>query len=294
MLSSDTSRPTRTTPRAAAAVLAAVVLLAACGGGKKDDDETGSGVDTSTTVGLLNPDGTPAVGGDGPGSGAAPSTVRTPGPSVEPERTDIPLAGRYLYAYTSGAEAGEDRIYDIHDTGERRGHVRQQTYFGAGSSVVAQVVVWFGTDLYYAEAEQRTSGGRAGALCSWNPQFVELDLPLAVGKTWKADSTCSTDGGSRRRVMQARVSGQEDIEVGGVRAKVWVIERTIDTRTEAKGTNVTVVTEDRKVTTDRVTVDRHLLARSSGTESSSLNGVPKGSATFTLALKALNPSKLSN
>ena len=271
------------------------MLLSACGGGKKDDNTTGDAVGTSTTAaGLVNPDGSPVTGADGnPAGGKGPATTTaTGGPAAKgPERNDIPLPGRYTYDYSSGS-ASSERIFDVYDTGERRGHVRQQTYFGSGSTVTAQIVVWFGTDLYYVEAEQRASGSNQGALCSWNPVFVELDLPLQPGKTWKSDSTCSSDGGTRRRTLQARVTGTEDIDVGGVRVKVWVIERTVETHTEAKGSNVTVITDDKKVTTDRFSVDRHLLVRSTGTESSSVNGVPKSTTSFTLTLRSASPAKV--
>lgn len=294
MLSSETSRPTRSAPRAAAAALAAVVLLAACGGGKKDDNATGDAVGTTTTTGgLVNPDGSPVTDASGNPTGGKDTATTKPGggPAKGPERNDIPLPGRYTYDYSTGTSTS-DRTFDVYDAGERRGDVRQQTYFGSGDTVNAQLVVWFGTDLYYVEAEQRASGPNSGALCVWNPGFVELDLPLQVGKTWKADSTCTSDNGSRRRTLQAKVTGTEDVEVGGVRVKVWVIERTVETHTEAKGSNVTVVTDDKRVTTDRFSVDRHLLVRSAGTEATTLNGVPKGTVNFTLSLRSLTPAKV--
>ena len=75
------------------------------------------------------------------------------------------------------------------------------------------------------------SVGEDGAACVWAPPLVSLRAPLVPGASWRADSTCQTDGdrsGGPERVHQvqdAQVSGRSRVAVGGQPVDVWLIKR---------------------------------------------------------------------
>jgi hypothetical protein len=294
-----------------ALALAVLVTAGACGGGGAGSGSKAAGSSSGNETTTTNADGSTAAStGDassgsttkGGGTKAKPSgsaadsasgaTGGTTPEDLGPERTDIPAAGRYTYKYTPTGKSASDKYLDVHDGGDRRGDVRQLLYFGSGSTVTAKQVVWLGTSKYYVEAEQRARETEQAALCAWDPGLVELELPLAVGKSWKGDSSCAADGSTKRRTVDASIKRSDEAVIGGRKVQVFVLERTVVTTSVTKGTNVTVTTEDRDVTTDLVSADRHLLVRSEGTSTSTLNGAPKGATGFTLVLTALDPKPI--
>lgn len=278
--------------RRAVASLAVVSLaFTACssGGGGNDGATGGATSSTAADGGSSNGSGDPTdLGGDGEdlatsGTGAAPTGVD---PSKPVPRDDIPAVGSYVYEFSLNGGEPSERNFVVNPAGEGEGWVRQLFTLFTDEFVERQLVVWL-SDRHYVEIEQRARGGSLSAACVWSPGLLVLELPLEVGATWRGDSTCESEAAKRRRVSEVRVTGTETVTIGGTAVEAVVIERTEATTTDVKTQRVKTV--DKRNTTDLVWRQRGLLLRSSGSQSSTLNGAPKESFEFTTELVSLEP-----
>lgn len=271
--------------------LVVAVFATTCSSG---GDTTKNSNATPTTAG--NGDGTD--GGEGSGTGGTTPASLAPGGAPQPpsgdlskpaRREDIPRAGRYRYDTTVDGKEGEE-VLDVVDSGDGDGYIRQLHIRGQGTTATSQAVVWL-ADLFYAEAEQRTREGSLGLLCVWNPGFVLLPLPVSLGASFSADSTCVQDNEAepqRRRTLEARVTGTDRVDVGGRKVDVFVVEQTMTTSTLDDSPPLDLV--ENQTLTDMVSTDRHLLVRSEGTITSTLNALPQGTPTrFEKELSSLAP-----
>lgn len=292
-------------PRPSTVAVVALVVAQACGGGAP---ATGAGSSTGPV---------PSSAGTGPT--ARPSTsfppsrptttrafagqVQAPPRGVDPSkpvrRADILRPGVYTYRFTQNGQQGDDQVLEVIDQGEGEGWARQLHYFGRGTTVTAQLVVWM-ADRLYAEAEQRQRAAGNGAehspICGWDPGLLEWKLPFRVGSSWRGDSRCvdqqtdpSAPRTTRRRTIEARVTGTQSVEVGGQTVPVFVIERTTTSTSTVDQPPLTVVQQE--TATDLVSAERHLTVRTTGTRSETTNGVPKGlPSPITLDLVSLEPT----
>lgn len=285
----------RRTPLAVLALLVVLLLIAGgCSGSGDDGGSSEEGGDRASTTAVADGPGTAdATGGSATETTLAPATG-TPQPpeggdlTAPARREDIPDVGRYTYETVVNGNDGEEFL-DIIDAGGGDGYLRQLHIRGTDSDATSQAVVWLG-NLFYAEAEQRARGGAMTKVCTWDPGLTLLKLPLTVGTTWVAESTCADAPGDpvRTRRLEVEVTGTDTVDVGGTPTDVVVIK--LKNVTSADDDNPPLHVTETRTSTDLVSTKRHLLVRSEGTLDSALAGVPRGHDTFTKTLVSLDPA----
>ena len=174
-----------------------------------------------------------------------PPTVPAPRPQAAPPPTHPrrapetvpPAPGTYDYSLTEDGRASSAELTVV-AAAARGGELRQdQTWAtpdgtetsGFGWSSRAEQMAW-------SEPDGTTS-------CSYAPEVVWLQLPLAAGAHWQGQSSCSYEAdGAPVRVVQstaARVVTAASTSVGGGRVFCWVIERDVVTTAATGGTTAT-------------------------------------------------------
>lgn len=168
------------------------------------------------------PVATTAPGPAAPGGTAAPATV-TPG------AVKAPAPGTYRYNRVSTADGKKD---------EKQTDVKVEAAGNEGSTSRVRVIVQeegftITHTLAWAPSEVRTEVSRFESSfgtfdCDWNPDSVEYPLPLATGKTWKIDSSCTVTANGQqitvRRTGDFKIVGARSVDVGGTRVSAWVVE----------------------------------------------------------------------
>jgi len=168
---------------------------------------------------------TPAVAAAPAGTMVAPPPSAAPTPDSTPPTTASampatvhrPAPGSYAYHQRVDGDEQEATLLvgaDGSETASAGGHstTLDLRWSDSGVAVIRSV-------------------GEDGAACVWAPPLVSLQAPLAPGASWRADSTCRTDGaqsGEPERVHQvqdAQVSGRSRVAVGGQPVDVWLIKR---------------------------------------------------------------------
>lgn len=183
----------------------------------------------STTVGASGSGGGSAAA---PATTAAPSTTAAPpeaggfadlGPAPDGGAVAMPKPGTYTYAITGGEEPSEGTTrYD--DKGAAPGG--QQfvvTMKGMGIDSTSDVV-WGASDVKV----QKTTlafGGQS-VMCDWEPDHVELVIPLAKGKEWTSSSSCTVGTAIVKRTSSTKVVDARRVRVAGKEIPVWVLEGT--------------------------------------------------------------------
>jgi hypothetical protein len=223
--------------------LVALVLCGSCGSRVRNWDEQlaaqQQGVAAPTTVGrITTTTAQRSSGGHTSGRGSARPTptlksVANTGPLPSPK------PGRYVYDESSNTT-------DEDGNPQRETSVSFETWrvTKASADEVLTSVQARAADAEDGEATRttrfRTTGTQHLALtnvddygdddtssCDFTPPLVTLTLPLRVGSTWKATSTCKDNEGiSQTFKVEARVTGEADDVVGGTRVHTFVISST--------------------------------------------------------------------
>lgn len=187
------------------------------------EETTTSGVleDTTATTTAASTATTSAT----TGTTASSANVRDPGPAQPPAK------GTYVYTFTNSADPSlngnnERKVEELPpEAGSPR---RKTTAKDAAGNTLVQDQRW-SNDGVRATASRITSGGST-IDCEWQPPLLEFALPLSIGKSWKADSTCKTMvAGTQvtiRRVADYKVTGKALDKVGDADVATWVIEST--------------------------------------------------------------------
>lgn len=181
-----------------------------------------------------SPAGTsPAGAGAGAGSGS--TTTAAPlappedlGPATDPGPTKAPRPGVYRYRAQSGGSENEatTTVEDKGTTDAGRNQVLSQRGGGIDSSSDA---VWRNDGLILLRSS--FSFGQTTGECDWDPDFLQLELPLAKGAAWQTKSSCMVTGFGPtplllERTLDAKVVDLRRVRVAGTAVDVWVLEST--------------------------------------------------------------------
>jgi hypothetical protein len=196
---------------------------------------TTASADTSTTIdtGTTAPASTTTQ---------APATTRPLSPTTAPGSAQVPdpgptkppAAGIYTYAITSSAEPSSNGNTDakVEVLPSQNGAARRKQTFNDGQgNTLANEETW-ASDAMRVTTSKIVSQ-QATVDCTWQPPLLVLQLPLAIGKTWSTDSTCTTMvGGTQvtiKRTGQSKVIGKVVDKIGDQSVGTWIIDYTGNT-----------------------------------------------------------------
>lgn len=169
-----------------------------------------------------------------------PSSTTTTSTTIPPPPASPPAPGRYTYAETADGEDGEtvERTYTVEDRPPSEGEERApgelhflvtlETEGGRVTTITswsAEVVMALQTFFRLPETEAR---------CDWNPDLLQLALPIEVDATWSYATSCTADFGSQEvqidREGEVSVSRAERLAVAGEEVDAWRMESKETTR----------------------------------------------------------------
>ena len=217
-----------------------------------------------------------------------PEIVTSAGPASTPGPVSPTPPGSYVYTASGQSGRGSSTTTlteKVANEPTTNGEIRQSVsdVSSDGSFDAHQEVSWRANGLYL-----RSLGlvfGGTTYTCAFTGPVQELALPLAVGKQWPIDGTCTvTFNGAQDTVKlhgSAKVSGIERVAVGGQAVNVWVVDASFDiTGTGAFAFN-SHETATRRLTADGVVV----------TDKSTMTNVPfAGTVSEERQLRSLKPS----
>jgi hypothetical protein len=175
-----------------------------------------------------------------PASTAAPATTAPPAPTTtaapledlgtpsDPGPATPPKAGTYRYK-VSGGDGEKETTTVITDTGSSGSERRQQVKLRGGDLDADNDVAWRPDGVFVLSTV--ITFGQSKGTCDWNPDTVQLKLPIAAGTTWESASTCNMTGLTPTPIPVSRkVTGKvlelRRVRIAGQAVDVWAIEGT--------------------------------------------------------------------
>lgn len=207
--------------------------------GKGDSVETGTGAEsttstttggkatTTTTTGKSKDGAAPATTAAAPATTAttaAPkatttSTTRPAGPVLKPA-----AAGKYDYRVTSTDSDGENDTgtgsYTLSAAREVDGEIRQTEVDTTEGTTTTTSYAWRSDGFYVRSVEEDGSG------CNFEPDIMVIASPPTVGRQWRVDTSCTSDGETVTVTGTSRIARTERITVAGRQLDVHVVEST--------------------------------------------------------------------
>lgn len=212
---------------------------------RAETDDSGSGTPGGTAGAAVEPPpALPAPGGPGaPGAPAAPAgsppAADTPGPPgtlpppadagppADPGPAVPPRSGVYRYQVRGGGEEREATV-TVEDRDADAGVTNQVVSQKGGGLDMTSDVSWR-RDGVVVLRSVFTFGQNRGE-CDWEPDFLQLRLPLAKGVAWQSASSCAVTGIGPpltvRRSVDARVVDLRRVRIAGRAVDVWAVEST--------------------------------------------------------------------
>ena len=252
-------------------ILVFALLAAACGGGNDDSakDDASSAEEVTTTVAPAEADSDAAgnagdVAADGDSATTTPNTPSgspAAGPSGTPDASKAgagpsasatpPTAGNYPYRLTTDGPDGRserETTTVVSDVARNAGEVLQRIKLETDQGVLDNDIAWRSDSVLVLKTVIEIGGQRLD--CDWNPDLLQAALPMAVGKAWRSDSSCTTTAFGQQMTIRssgsASVVRSERVSVGGETVDTWVIEGTA--RNEVKGQTVNQVVDTKSTT----------------------------------------------
>jgi hypothetical protein len=222
-------------------------------GAAGDGGDAGSGAAASTPAGGAAPTAAPgagapapakaATGGNGtaagaagssePGSAAAaPATTAAPpedlGPAQDPGPAKPPRAGVYRFKSTAAGET-RDTTTTIEDKGTTGSETRQIVKARGSGFDIDSDVAWR-PDGVHVLSSVIMFGTNKGS-CDWEPDTLQLRLPITKGASWESTSTCQMTGmGATPIPVTRKITGKflelRRVRIAGQAVDVWAIEGT--------------------------------------------------------------------
>lgn len=171
----------------------------------------------------------------GAGAGAPSTTTAAPlpppedlGPATDPGPTKPPRAGVYRYRAQSGGSENEART-TVENKGTTDAGTNQVLSQRGGEIDSSSDAVWRSDGLILLRSS--FSFGQTTGECDWDPDFLQLKLPLAKGVAWQMKSSCMVTGFGPsplllERTLDAKVVDLRRVRVAGTAVDVWVLEST--------------------------------------------------------------------
>jgi hypothetical protein len=188
-------------------------------------ETTVAGETTTTTAAGEVPAATIATS---PSTTTAPSAApaaRELAATAEPPANRPPKAGAYRLRATFDGEARE-LTATVEDRGADGPVVKQLITLETQEGTIANDFEWR-PDGAYATRSKLTFGS-VTADCDWNPDLLQVRLPLRKGVEYTADSSCATSvfgqPATIKATSRAKVMDAKRVEVPAGTFDVWVIE----------------------------------------------------------------------
>ena len=176
---------------------------------------------------------------DAPAATSPPTTAASNddlGAPADPGPAKPPRVGTYRYKLTFGAET-RDATTVIEDRGTNASETKQLVKMRGEGLDVDSDVSWR-ADGVHVLSSVIMFGDKKGS-CDWEPDTLQLKLPIVKGATWESTSTCQMSGLTPAPIPVSRkITGKflelRRIRIAGQVVDVWAIEGT--EHTEAAGT----------------------------------------------------------
>ena len=210
------------------------------GGGDAPSDGGGDFAPPGTTPGASGKPGSSNAPGAAPPdepttttAAPTPTTAAPPpedlGPPGDPGPATVPRAGTYRYKSTDaeGERQTSTKIEDRPPTGTPE---RRQLYTIRGEGFDTDNEISWRGDGVHVLSTVITFGQNKGT-CDWNPDTVQLKLPIAKGASWESSSSCQMTGfGATPIPLNRKITGKflevRRVRVAGQVVDVWAIEGT--------------------------------------------------------------------
>lgn len=204
-------------------------------GGGGDGGGSASTKSPLNLPGVTSPSTTAKAAG-GSGSGSAPATTSPPAPAAEfrdvgavddAGAMSVPAAGKYPYRFTDDTGEAHEASTTVEDKGAQATGARRMiiTYSGEGLDIINDVL-WGPQDVRHTKTTFVFNN--TPVECDWEPDYVQMPLALARGRTWESRSTCTANFGGMTAVINrtttAKVTDARRVQVAGGEVLTWLIE----------------------------------------------------------------------
>jgi hypothetical protein len=246
---------------------------------------------TTTTAGGRTASSTPAPPGRsnrGPATTAAPAPVRAE--SAPPGPASPPKTGTYTYHVTRGSDSSNTTV-KVADDGRAADGVQQAITQNQGSESITNHVTWRSDGEVLRSTDFNSPQGSSP--CDWQPDILQVKLPLAVGVSWDVDSSCQAvlagTPTTTHEVFHAKVVRYEQLVVGGTAVDCWVLSRS--EKTTLTSTQFNVDQQGTSTVWWAPSAGLDVRTETKGTVTSTYKGQPHSSDTnLTEQLASLSPS----
>jgi len=116
--------------------------------------------------------------------------------------------------------------------------------------------------------------------------YRDVPVPITDNGTWSAHATCNANGTPKTRDLAVTVVGREAIDIGGTRVETFKLHWVEDTSVPVSNLKAT----DHIDRTDWYDPSRNLVVQSNGTETKSLDNVPRSVTRMDSKLRSVTPS----
>ena len=196
-------------------------------------------------AGTAAPDATaaPAAGSARRAAGSAPTTTAAPattttattakpsadlGAPSDPGPARPSRAGAYRYKVTDPDGKTTDATTQVEDKGTANGETRQLVRLRGQGFDSDNDVAWRADGVYVLVSNLQY--GQNHFTCDWNPDAVQLRLPVAAGTTWESSSSCTFTFGATPVTVLRKTTGKvvelRRVKVAGQIVDVWAIDGT--------------------------------------------------------------------
>jgi hypothetical protein len=147
---------------------------------------------------------------------------KDPGPA-KPSRV-----GAYRYKVTTSDGKTTDATTQVEDKGTANGETKQVVKLRGQGFDSDNDVAWRADGVYVLVSNLQY--GENHFTCDWNPDAVQLRLPVAAGTTWESSSSCSFTVGATPVTVVRKTTGKivelRRVKVAGQVVDVWAIDGT--------------------------------------------------------------------
>jgi hypothetical protein len=164
---------------------------------------------------------------------AAPTTTSTAasedlGAPKDPGPAKPSRAGTYRYKLSTSDGKSSDATTQVEDKGTANGETKQLVKLRGQGFDSDNDVAWRADGVYVLVSNIQYGQNRF--TCDWNPDAVQLKLPLAAGATWESSSSCTFTFGTTPVTVVRRTTGTivelRRVKVAGQVVDVWAIDGT--------------------------------------------------------------------
>ena len=145
--------------------------------------------------------------------------------AVDPPATKPPVAGEYRYRATIDGETREVTTR-VEDRGSDGAVVKQLITIETQEGSVANDFEWRSDGGYVTRS--KLTFGSVQVDCDWNPDAIQVRLPLRRNLEWSGESSCTTTVFGQPATLklsgQAKVVDAKRVQVAAGTFDVWVVE----------------------------------------------------------------------